>query len=335
VSRRAVLRAGGAVFVSIGMPIDLDAVLAMDAALTGDNAPPLAPEQLSSYIAVNADGSVRAYFGKMDMGQGLSIAIAQMVAEELDVSVGRVTVVMGDTATTLNQGGASGSTGIQLGGKQMRMAAAEARRVLVQIAAERYGVGPDQLSVSDGIVRVIGDDSKTVAYADLMGGRYFNVQLNWNKQIGNQLYAPGRAQAKPASAHRIVGQPIRRVDVAPKVFCQQDFCTDIKVPGMVHARVIRPTSAGSVPLAVDAGSVRDIPNVQIVRKEAFLAVVADSEWDAVKAMRQLSVTCRPRRRRSPIRLPCLIIFAMLPYVTIRPKTRIPIRLVIHSILPRT
>jgi nicotinate dehydrogenase subunit B len=290
VSRRAVLRAGGAVFVSIGMPIDLDAVLAMDAALTADNAPPLAPEQLSSYIAVNADGSVRAYFGKMDMGQGLSIAIAQMVAEELDVSVGRVTVVMGDTATTLNQGGASGSTGIQLGGKQMRMAAAEARRVLVQIAAERYGVGPDQLSVSDGIVRVIGDDSKTVAYADLMGGRYFNVQLNWNKQIGNQLYAPGRAQAKPASAHRIVGQPIRRDDVAPKVFCQQDFCTDIKVPGMVHARVIRPTSAGSVPLAVDAGSVRDIPNVQIVRKEAFLAVVADSEWDAVKAMRQLSVT---------------------------------------------
>src|ERR1700732_4164728 len=101
--------------------------------------PPLTPDQLSSYIAVNADGSVAAYFGKMDMGQGLFVAIGQMVAEELDVPFNRVKVIMGDTATSVNQGGASGSTGVQMGGKQMRVAAAEARRVLVEMAADKLG----------------------------------------------------------------------------------------------------------------------------------------------------------------------------------------------------
>ena len=109
--------------------------------------PPLTPDQLSSYIAINADGSVSAFFGKIDMGQGLFVAIGQMVAEELDVPFKAVTVIMGDTATSVNQGGASGSTGIQLGGKQMRMAAAEARRVLVEMAAEKLGVPADELTV--------------------------------------------------------------------------------------------------------------------------------------------------------------------------------------------
>ena len=110
--------------------------------------PPLTPDQLSSYIAVNADGTVSAFFGKMDMGQGLFTAIGQMVAEELDVPFKAVKVIMGDTATSVNQGGASGSTGIQLGGKQMRMAAAEARRVLVDMAAAKLGLPADQLTVT-------------------------------------------------------------------------------------------------------------------------------------------------------------------------------------------
>src|SRR5438034_5296792 len=107
------------------------------------------PNELSSFIAINADGSVAAYFGKMDMGHGLFVAIGQMVAEELDVPFKAVTVFMGDTANSVHQGGASGSTGIQLGGKQMRMAAAEARRVLVDMAAEKLGVAADQLTVTD------------------------------------------------------------------------------------------------------------------------------------------------------------------------------------------
>src|SRR5215831_8418854 len=137
VSRRSLLKAGGALVVSIGTPVAFDTVLGIGEAFAQGAKPPLTPDQLSSYIAVNADGTVSAFFGKMDMGQGLFVAIGQMVAEELDVPFKAVTVIMGDTATSVNQGGASGSTGIQMGGKQMRMAAAEARRVLVEMAAAK------------------------------------------------------------------------------------------------------------------------------------------------------------------------------------------------------
>ena len=196
-SRRAMLKAGGALVVSIGMPIGLDTVLDIGQAFAqGATKPPLTPDQLSSYIAVNADGTVSAFFGKMDMGQGLFVAIGQMVAEELDVPFKAVTVIMGDTATSVNQGGASGSTGIQLGGKQMRMAAAEARRVLVDLAAAKLGLPADALTVTDGVVHGKSDASKKASYAELIGGRYFNVQLDWNKQWGNTLYAPGKAKPK-------------------------------------------------------------------------------------------------------------------------------------------
>src|SRR6516162_11820873 len=239
-SRRTLLKAGGAVVVSVGMPVGVDTLLGINQALAQGARPSLVPSELASFIAINADGTVSAFFGKMDMGQGLFVAIGQIVAEELDVPFGRVKVIMGDTATSVNQGGASGSTGIQLGGKQMRMAAAEARRVLLEMAAGKLGRAADELTVVDGVVAAKNDPTRRVSYAELIGGRYFNVQLEWNKQTGNLLYAPGKAQPKPASEHKIVGQPIRREDIAPKVFCQEDYCTDKKVPGMVHARVIRP-----------------------------------------------------------------------------------------------
>src|SRR3954451_21162147 len=212
ISRRALLKGAGALVVSIGAPIGLDTVLGLGEAFAqaSGSKPPLTPDQLSSYIAVNADGSVAAYFGKMDMGQGVFTAIGQIVAEELDVPFKAVKVLMGDTATSVNQGGASGSTGIQLGGKQMRVAAAEARRVLVDMAAEKLSLAADQLTVTDGVVHGKSDQSKKASYAELIGGRYFNVQLDWNKQWGNALSAPGKAQPKPHTAHKIVGQPIRR-----------------------------------------------------------------------------------------------------------------------------
>src|SRR5581483_11136092 len=213
----------------------------------------------------------------------------QIVAEELDVPFKAVTVHMGDTATSVNQGGASGSTGIQLGGKQMRAAAAEARRVLVGMAAEKLGVPADQLAVTDGVVHAKSDAAKKASYAELIGGRYFNVQLDWNKQWGNALYAPGKAQPKSPSEHRIVGQPIKREDVAPKVFAQEDYCTDVKVPGMTHGRMIRPPVAGSVPVKVDEASIRDIKGAQVVWQNGFLGVVADREWDAIQAMQKLKV----------------------------------------------
>jgi CO/xanthine dehydrogenase Mo-binding subunit len=288
-SRRSVLLGGGALVVSMGASISLETVLGINAAMAQGAKPPLTPDQLSSYIAVNADGTVAAYFGKMDMGHGLFVAIGQMVAEELDVPFKAVTVFMGDTANSVHQGGASGSTGIQMGGKQMRMAAAEARRVLVDMAAEKLGVPADQLTVTNGVVHGKADPSKKATYAELIGGRYFNVQLDWNKQYGNTLYAPGKAQPKNYTEHKIVGQSIKREDVAPKVFCIEDYCTDIKVPGMVHGRMIRPAIAGSVPVKVDESSIKDIPGAKVVWQNGFLGVVADKEWDAIKAMQTLKV----------------------------------------------
>src|ERR1700730_7532971 len=294
-SRRAMLKIGGALVVSIGMPISLDTVLAVSeanaqgAAAVAATKPPLTPDQLSSYIAVNADGTVSAFFGKMDMGHGIAVAIGQMVAEELDVPFKAVKVYLADTATSVHQGGASGSTGIQLGGKQMRMAAAEARRVLVEMAAEKLSVPADQLTVIDGVIQSKTDASKKASYAELIGGRYFNVQLDWNKQYGNTLYAPGKAQPKKPGEYKIVGRPIKREDVAAKVFAQEDFCTDVKLPGMVHARMLRPPVAGSVPVKVDESSIKDIPGAKVVWEKGFLGVVADKEWDAIKAAQTLKV----------------------------------------------
>src|ERR1039457_3902156 len=190
---------------------------------------------------------------------------------------------MGDTATSVNQGGASGSTGIQLGGKQMRMAAAEARRVLVEMAAGLLSVPADKLVVNDGVVSAADDKMKHISYAQMIGGKYFNVQLDWNKQYGNTLYAPGKAQPKKPSEHKIVGQPIKREDVAPKVFAQEDFVTDVKVPGMVHARMIRPAIAGAVPVKVDDSAIKNIPGAKVVWDKGLLGVVADKEWASISS----------------------------------------------------
>jgi CO/xanthine dehydrogenase Mo-binding subunit len=289
-SRRAVLKGAGALVISVGMPIGLDAVIDIAQAAAQGTRPPLTPDQLSSFIAVNADGSVSAFFGKTDMAQGLFTAIGQIVAEELDVPFKAVRVIMGQTASSVNQGGSSGSTGIQFGGKQMRMAAAEARRVLLSMAAERLGTPADQLIVVNGVVSAAFNRDKKISYAELIGGQYFNVQLDWNKQIGNQLYAPGKAQPKKHTEHKIVGQPIPRDDIAPVVFGTMNYVTDVKVPGMVHGRMIRPPVAGATPEKMDESSIKDIAGARVVHQNGFLGVVADREWDAIKASERLKVT---------------------------------------------
>jgi nicotinate dehydrogenase subunit B len=289
-SRRAILKAGGALVISVGAPVTYDFARAADAAMVAGTKPPLTPDQLSSYIAVNTDGTISAFSGKMDMGQGLSVGFRPIVAEELDVPFQNVKLFIGDTATSVNQGGASGSTGIQEGGKQMRMAAAEARRVLVEMAADKLGgLAADQLTVTDGVVHATDDAARKISYGDLVGGQFFNVHLDWNGKYGNPLYAPGKAQPKDPKDHKIVGQPIRREDIAPKVFAQEDFCTDVKVPGLAHGRMIRPAIAGRVPVKVDESSIKNIPGTQVVWDKGFLGIVANDEWDAIKAARALKV----------------------------------------------
>ena len=137
----------------------------------------------------------------------------------------------------------------------------------------------------------------------MIGGKYFNVQLDWNKKYGNPLYAPGKAQPKKPSEHKIVGQPIKREDVAPKVFAQEDFVTDVKVPGMVHGRMIRPPVAGAVPVKVDEASIKNIPGAKVVWDKGFLGVVADKEWDAIQAAREAEGGMVGRRAAVPANRP--------------------------------
>jgi nicotinate dehydrogenase subunit B len=251
------------------------------------------PEELDSWIALLPDGTAEAFLGKTDMGQGLEVAIAQIVAEELDLPVARVTVRMGDTATSCDQGGASGSTGVALGARPLRHAAAEARRILIERAASVLGVAADQLSVADGLITAASHTRQRVSYAELLGGRHFDTRVEWNRAIGNFMDVKGRALPKPPSAYRLVGQSAARRDVPGKVLGSADYVTDVRVPRMLHARMIRPPLAASTIGSIDTASVR---NARVVRQGEFLAVVSEREWDAVEAARTLEVKWIPPAR---------------------------------------
>src|SRR5439155_1706659 len=127
------------------------------------------------------------------------------------------------------------------------------------------------------------------SYAELIGGRYFNVPLEWNKEMGNTLYAPGKAKPKDPKDYKIVGKPLPREDIAPLVYCEKDYCTDVKRPGMLHARMIRPPVAGATPVKVDEASIKDIGGAKVYQEKGFLAVYAENEWDAIKASQKLKV----------------------------------------------
>ena len=286
ISRRSLLRTGGALVVSFGGPIA--APRTASAQGLPESGPP--PGQLDSWLAIKNDGSVTVFFGKMDPGQGVDVAIRQIVAEELDVAVERVAIVMGDSARTVNQGGASGSTGVERGGITLRYAGAEARRVLLDLAAQHLGVAVDALQVRDGMVSVVADPTRQVSYATLIGDRHFDLPMQWNGVYGNGLVARGRADPKRPGDYRIVGTSVPRTDIPEKVFARHQFVTDIRLPGMLHARMIRPVVTGSVPTDVDEASIGDIPGARVVWKQGFLGVAAPREWDAIRAALTLKVT---------------------------------------------
>ncbi|HYU70195.1 MAG TPA: molybdopterin cofactor-binding domain-containing protein, partial [Burkholderiales bacterium] len=262
-SRREFLKASGALIVSATGPAFIGEALAQ---ATGASVKPaLLPTELDSWVAILSDGRVSAFFGKMDMGQSLDIAIAQIVADELDVDVAKVDVVMGDTALTCNQGGASGSTGIQTGARPLRSAAAEARRLLMQSASQKLGLPVEQLRCDDGVVSAVSDPAKKASYAELIGGRHFHHQVEWNKQIGNPMDIKVQAKPKSPSEYRVVGKSLPRRDVAGKVYRTDKYVTDISLPKMLHARVIRCSRAACTVGGVDAGSIRAVKGARVVR----------------------------------------------------------------------
>src|SRR5512146_1301909 len=163
-SRRAMLKATGGFVVAFSMT-EAGKVLAQGLPPSGK--PPLIPTELDSWIAVDPKGMITVYFGKVDLGQGTDRAMTMIVADEMDVALKDVSIVQGDTAWTVNQGGASGSTGVRFAGAALRQAGAEAKRVLVNRAAEKLGVAPEMIAVTAGVASVKGDPSKKVSYAEL------------------------------------------------------------------------------------------------------------------------------------------------------------------------
>jgi nicotinate dehydrogenase subunit B len=293
-SRRQALFAGGALVVACLARAPADAAADSDAATTSGAKPALAPPELDSWVAVKPDNSVVGYFGKVDIGLGIQVAIAQIIADELDVGVDQVSIIMGDTAATINQGGASGSTGLELGSVPLRNAAAQARSILLGMAAEKLASPVDTLEVTEGVVTVRGPAGRDaigrrVSYGELIGGRYFDVQLQWNGKTGNDVLVTGTARPKDHAHYRVVGKSVPRADLRDKLLAREVYNTDLRVPGMLHGRIIRPPIAGAVPVKVDEAAVSHLPDVQVIWRDGLLGVVAAKEWNAVKAARDLRV----------------------------------------------
>ncbi len=288
-SRRAFLTSTGALVIALATPAEL-AEAATVAATNGlAKRPPISAGALSSYVSVEPDGSVVAYYGKIDGGQGLESSVAQLVAEEIDVPWERVRIVLGDSALTVDMGGATAGNGMKMAGPIMRQTAAEARRLLIEMASKPLGMPASDLTVTDGVVHSVADPRKRISYAQLIGGRYFDAPVEFTGEA-DRLTVKTQAPLKKVSEFKVIGKPMPRRDMPGKVFGTLEQCSDVRLPNMAHARMIRPTVAGAVPVSVDEASIKDIPGAQVVHIKDFLAVVAEKEWNAVKAAKALKVT---------------------------------------------
>ncbi len=287
ITRREFLQSSGALVVGVsGVLPSLDA-LAQNAApkILGPN-----PSLLDTWIKIGKDGLVTINSGKMDCGQGLDVAYSQIAAEELDVPLSQVVVLFGDTKHSANQGGGSASSGVRQGAIPIRNAAAEARRVLVGMAAQELQTSPDQLDVVNGKVFVKNNPSKSVTYTQLISNKEFSTNLEWNKKFGNDLNVTGLAKPKNVADYKIVGKDAPRRDIKDHVIGKEHFTAHIRPDNVLHGRAIRPAQAGASVISVDKNSVAFVPNVRVFHKDNFVAVVANTEWDAVRAARALKVT---------------------------------------------
>jgi nicotinate dehydrogenase subunit B len=244
--------------------------------------------EFETFIKITADGSVTAYNGHVDLGTGIRTALGQIVAEELDVSFARVVVVLGDTSRVPNQGATIASETIQITAVPLRKAAAQARQFLVARGAARLELLAEELSIEDGLIR--GPNNRSVSYGELMSGEAIRLELDNDVPV------------KAVSAYSIVGKSVPRVDLPAKATGELVYVHDMRVPGMLHGRVVRPPYAGvdagpfvgTSLIAVDETSVRDIPGmVAVVTLGDFVGVVAEREENAIKAAAQLKVSWKP------------------------------------------
>jgi len=236
----------------------------------------LKTDEVDGFIALAPDGSATIYCGKVDLGTGLRIAIPQMAAEELGLPLEAITLIEGDTALTPDQGPTAGSSGIMRGGVQIRQAAATAREALIGMAAQQWGKPRTELSVDDGHV-IANDTKERLAFSALLSGKPFALKID------------EKAPLKNPAAYSLVGKPLPRPDIAAKVTGQHPYMHDVKIDGMLHARVIRPQAVGASITAIDDTAIRALSDVKIVRIKNFLAVVSLNEWTAIRAAKELKV----------------------------------------------
>jgi len=281
-SRRDFLKTSGVLVVSVGA-LRIADPLALIAQATG---PYPDPDylQLDSWIAIHQDNTATFYVGKTDCGQGTGTSFRQMMSDELDIAYDKTTCVMGSTDNTVDQGGSGGSDAIQTDGWPMRRVAAEARRVLLEMASTRFGVPVDALAVSSAVITVKADPAKKVTYGELIGGKKFHVTLT-----GSNIDATtGIAKVKPVQELKYVGQSPQRYDIPAKVDGSKKWAVGVKPAGMVHARNVKPPVAGAKLVSIDESSVRGLPGfVKVVSKGNYVAVVCEREEQAIAAARQL------------------------------------------------
>jgi len=293
-SRRAFLTTAGALVVAIASPAEFLSAATPDSAAAAG----VRPGKLSSYISIERDGSVVAYYGKIDGGQGLETSVAQLVADEIDVPWERVRVVLGDTGQCVNMGGSTAGNGLRQGGIILRQTAAEARRLLIQMAGDKLGIAPADLTVTDGVVHSVSDPAKRISYAELIGGRPLDAPVEFHGEA-QQLTVKVQAPLKKPEQFKVIGKSYPRRDMPGKVFGTLQQVADVKLPNMAHARMVRPPVAGAVPVTVDEKSIADIPGTQVVWIKDFLGVVAEREWNAVRAAKQLKVTWSESKANFP------------------------------------
>src|SRR6202171_964628 len=247
-----------------------------------------AERAFETFVKITADGSVTAFNGHVDLGTGIRTALGQIVAEELDVSFARIVVVLGDTSRVPNQGATIASETIQVTAVPLRKAAAQARHFLITRAAERLELSVEDLAIEDGLIR--GRDNRSISYGELIAGESIRLELADNVPV------------KTVDSYTIVGQSVPRTDLPAKATGELVYVHDVRVPGMLHGRVVRPPYAGvdagafvgTSLIAVDEASVRDIPGlVAVVRIGDFVGVIAEREENAIKAAAQLKVIWKP------------------------------------------
>ena len=268
-SRRGFLKAGGALVVTFTVG-GVNAAAPKSAAAVAKS---VATNQVDGFLAIDAKGMVTVFSGKVDLGTGIRTAMTQIAAEELSVPMSRVTVVQGDTALTPDQGVTYGSLSIQNGGMQIRQAAATAREALLTQAAGKLGVDRASLVVKDGVAAPKGG-GKGVSYAQLVGGKNFELAVD------------AKAPLKDPKDYTIVGESVKRLDIPAKLNGSFTYMQDFKVPGMIHARVVRPKAMKANLESFDDAPCKAVNGyLGAVRVGNFLAVTAKTEWGAIKAAR--------------------------------------------------